>query len=45
MGESALWSQVQREGHKKQEKVMSRIFINYSQVKTETATTALYFWF
>ena len=40
MGESSLWSQAQGEGHKKQEKVMSRTFVNFSQVKTETATTA-----
>ena len=41
MGESLLWSQTQGEGHKKQEKkVISRTFINFSQVKTETATTA-----
>ena len=38
MGESALRSQVQ-EGHKEQEKGMSRTFIKFSQVKTETATT------
>ena len=35
MGESSLWSQAQGEGHKKQEKVMSRTFVNFSQVKTE----------
>ena len=40
IGENALWSQAQGEGHKKQEKVMSRTFINFSQVKTESATTA-----
>ena len=27
------------EGHKKQEKAMSQTFVNFSQVKTETATT------
>ena len=31
MGESALWSQAQGEGHKKQEKVISWSFINFSQ--------------
>ena len=45
MGESALWSQVQGEGHKKQEKVMYGTFVNFLQVKTETATTAKYFGF
>ena len=39
MGESALRSQVQGAGHKKQEKAMPRTFVNFSQVKTETATT------
>ena len=39
MGENALRSQVLGEGHKKQEEAMSRIFLNFSQVKTETATT------
>ena len=39
MGNSALRSQAQREACKKQEKVMSRTFVNFSQVKTETATT------
>ena len=33
MGESSLWSQAQGEGHKKQKKVMSRTFVNFSQVK------------
>ena len=39
MGESALRSQGQGEGHKKQEKAVSRTFVKFSQVKTETATT------
>ena len=39
MGESALQWQPQGEGHKKQEKTMSRTFVNFSQVKTEGATT------
>ena len=39
MGESALQTQVQGAGHKKQEKAMLRTFVNFSQVKTETATT------
>ena len=39
MGESALRSQALGEAHKKQEKVMSWSFVNFSQVKTETATT------
>ena len=39
MGGSALWSQVQGEGQKKQEEAMSRTFVNFSQVETETATT------
>ena len=40
MVESSLWSQAQGERHKKQEKVMSRTFVNFTQVKTEIATTA-----
>ena len=39
MGESALRSLGQGEGHKKQEKVMSRTYVNLSQVKRETAMT------
>ena len=39
MGETALRSQAQGEGHKKQEKAISRTFVNFPQVKTETATT------
>ena len=39
MGESALQSQAQGEGHKKPEEAMSRTCVNFSQVKTETETT------
>ena len=33
MGESSLWSQAQGEGHKKQEKVMSRTFVKSHRLK------------
>ena len=39
MGGSALRSQVQGEGQKKQDEAMSQTFVNFSQVETETATT------
>ena len=39
MGGSALRSQAQGEGQKKQEEAMLRTFVNFSKVETETATT------